>query len=566
LTYKEDGLVGDVLTGAASIRAHIRTYIQRRPAISGRLLALYALEFGLLAASLMLAHMLTIYVWRLPNGDVKLYHDYALAFWTQPPFLHQLPKEYPPLAILPFTLTLLPPIGDYMALYAYWMGALVLVGYLGFLRYSTRRRAIVYAVYLIVGATATLLARFDLVPALLTLAALWATQRRRFGYAYVLIAAGVLLKLYPIFLLPLVMIAQARAATARARIEGRLPAKAGETADGAGASAKRTAGQVVGKSGKQAGTTWRSLWPVGHIGGVKGFRGFRGMRPRAALHALLDDLLAHPATARVAQGGGLCLGLIAFGFWCALAVNPAGALSGFSYASDRPLQVESTPASLLWLGTLVGIPAHPDYSFVSLNYVGPLDALLKPLSALALVGACGLVYWRQARGRLTTGQAFVACLCAVLVTNKIFSPQYLIWVLPIVAAVEGFDVVWLAVCVLTTIDFPIIYQMRHPIWTVTYTPAFMLVLTVRNLLLIYITVRAIIRPRRARRRGGLSWGLGTARLDTALQAATASAGTAIQPTPQHAIQHATEHVPDALSHEATDARETHEGARPAVLG
>jgi hypothetical protein len=50
--------------------------------------------------------------------------------------------------------------------------------------------------------------------------------------------------------------------------------------------------------------------------------------------------------------------------------------------------------------------------------------------------------------------------------------------------------------VLTTLDFPIIYQMRHPIWTVPYTPEFMPVLAVRNLLLLYVTVRAIIGPRR----------------------------------------------------------------------
>src|SRR6185312_7752158 len=149
---------------------------------------------------------------------------------------------------------------------------------------------------------------------------------------------------------------------------------------------------------------------------------------------------------RLAAGVGLCAGIVALGFWTAFAINPNGALSGFNYASARPLQIEST------LATLLGIPAHPDYSFVSLNYVGPLDMVLKPLSMLALLALCLLVYWRQARGRLTVGQAFVACLCAVLATNKIFSPQYLIWLLPVVAAVEGFDIFWLAICILTTLD------------------------------------------------------------------------------------------------------------------
>jgi hypothetical protein len=527
--------VGDVLAVAASIPASVRASIRQRLVGRGWRPALYALELGLLVAGLVVTHLLTIYVWQLPNGDVKLYHDYALSFWTRPPIFHWMPKEYPPLAILPFTLTLVPPIADYMALYAYWMGALVLVGYLAFLRYSTRRRAIVYAVYLLIGAAATLLARFDIAPALVTLAALWATQRRRFGYAYVYLAAGVLLKLYPIFLLPLVMIAQARAATARARIEGRMPAVAHPPhADGLAYATHEKPAGVRGPA------QWSEWWSACRVWLI---------RPRAMMTYWLRRLWSQPATARVAQGVALCLGLIAFGFWCSLAMNPAGTLSGFSYASDRPLQVESTPASLLWLGTLVGIPAHPDYSFVSLNFVGPLDVALKPLSALALLGVCGLVYWRQARARLTVGQAFVACLCAVLVTNKIFSPQYLIWVLPIVAAVEGFDVLWLAVCVLTTVDFPIIYQMRHPIWTVTFTPAFMLVLAARNLLLIYITVRTIVRPRRVRRRSGLGLGLG-------LDAARAATGEG-----EHAASQDVSETPAA-----PETRAAREGARPAVLG
>jgi Glycosyltransferase family 87 len=409
--------------------------------------ALYAVEFGLLIVTLYVTRLISIYVWELPNGDVKLYRDYALTFWTRG--FHALPVEYPPLALLPFTLALLPPFGDYFTTYALWMLALVVLGYIGFLFYSSRRRALVYAVYLIVGAAGTLLARFDLIPALLTLGALWATQRRRFGWAYALIALGVLTKLYPAFLLPIVMIAQWRAATARARIEGYAPIE------------------------KLVGRWW---WD----------------RPTVVFRRLW----AQPATPRLAAGAGLCVGIIALGFWAALAISPAGALSGFNYAGARPLQIESTPATLLWLGTLLGIPAHPDYSFVSLNYVGPLDIILKPLSLVALLALCLLVYWRQAQGRLTVGQAFVACLCAVLATNKIFSPQYLIWLLPVVAAVEGFDLLWLAICVLTTLNYPIIYQMRHPIWTVPYTPEFMPVLAVRNLLLLYVTARAIIGPRR----------------------------------------------------------------------
>src|SRR5258708_30811169 len=114
--------------------------------------------------------------------------------------------ESPPLAILPFSLSLLPPFGDSHTIYAVWMGAAVIAGYIGFLRFSDRTRAMVYFAYLALGSAAVLLSRFDIVPALVTLAALWATERRRFGLAYALIAAGILIKLYTGFLRPVVIL------------------------------------------------------------------------------------------------------------------------------------------------------------------------------------------------------------------------------------------------------------------------------------------------------------------------------------------------------------------------
>ena len=410
---------------------------------------LVALEVAVIVAALVATRFLSINVWLVPFGDVAEYHTYAVAFWQTRPYFSSLPVEYPPLAIIPFTLTLLPALTDYVTVFAVWMGALVLLGYGGFLRFSTRRRGLIYVFYLVLGAAATLLARFDLVPALVTLAALWAAERRRFPLAYALLAAGILLKLYPVFLVPVVMVEQWR---------------------------------VVSRSASERGVAapWEAL------------RGWRA-QPRSAALRLWARLRTHPAPRQVALGVGICAGLVVLAFAVALAFDPSGALSGFNYAGARPLQVESTPASILWLGSLFGIPAAPDYSFTSLNFVGPLDIALKPLSAVALAGGCLWVYWRQARGKLSAGRAFLACLCVVLVTNKIFSPQYVIWVLPVVAYVEGFDLVWVAICFLTTLDFPIIYQLRHPIWTVPYSPQFMPVLALRNGLLLWVTLRVIIR-------------------------------------------------------------------------
>jgi hypothetical protein len=417
-------------------------------------------EVGLLALALVAMRSAVVATARLPNGDVVEYHTYALNFWTGHPIFTALPTEYPPLAILPFSLTLLPPLPAFESVFSWWAAAAVILGYLGYLRFSDRKRAIAYAVYLIIGAAATLVARFDIFPALVTLAALWATQRRHFAGAYLLLALGVLLKLYPIFLAPLPLIAQWQTLHATA-----------QPVEGATESVESV------ESVESAGVT-RRRWA----------RGWRGW-------------LRCPATWRTAEGAALLLGAVGLGFALAFVLNPSGALTEFTYAGARPLQVESTPATLLWLGSIVGIPAHPDFSFVSLNYVGPLDVVLKPLSTVALAVGCLWAYWRFARGRLSLAQAFLAVVCVVVVANKIFSPQYLIWITPFVAEVFGFDGLWLLICALTTLIFPYLYGLRNPIQTVTYDWAFMPVVAIRNILLLSFTLRAILSagPLRSRR-------------------------------------------------------------------
>src|SRR5260221_2301976 len=90
------------------------------------------------------------------------------------------------------------------------MVVLFVAGYVAIHRFASPRAANLYAVYIVLGGAITALPRFDLVPALVTVAALFAASKRRFTLAYVLLALGVLLKLYPLFLLPILMIEHRR--------------------------------------------------------------------------------------------------------------------------------------------------------------------------------------------------------------------------------------------------------------------------------------------------------------------------------------------------------------------
>jgi hypothetical protein len=372
-----------------------------------------------LAVTALLAS-LVLYM-HLPNvhGDQSLYDRYAWDFWAGHPPFHSLPAEYPLLALLPVSLTILPPLPDFVSVFAVWMLALLVVVVLAVARRESPRVAEVLAVTIAVGAWGTALGRYDLVPAAVTLVAFWAVQDRRFGLAYALLAVGALLKLYPALLVPIVAIEQSRA--------------------------------------------------LGH-------HPLRGRPPRAVL-----------------AGVGLFCVLTAAGFAVALLLDPSGWLGPFTYNARRPLQVESVPATLLWLSGLLGFAVGPDKSFGSDNLVGQLATPIGLAAEVALVAGLAWVYVTQARGRLRVDAAFAASLLVVICAGRVLSPQYLIWVLPFIAiVVRRFDPVWLAICVVTTIVFPFGYLQLHPgpPGHLANYPVFLLgLIALRNAVLVVATAR-----------------------------------------------------------------------------
>jgi hypothetical protein len=65
-------------------------------------------------------------------------------------------------------------------------------------------------------------------------------------------------------------------------------------------------------------------------------------------------------------------------------------------------------------------------------------------------------------------------------------------VLPFAAEVAGVDALWIAICLLTTLEYPILFDASFRQWTTTYTTPYMLVLAIRNGLLLYVTVQATL--------------------------------------------------------------------------
>jgi hypothetical protein len=184
------------------------------------------------------------------------------------------------------------------------------------------------------------------------------------------------------------------------------------------------------------------------------------------------------------------LGMCVVVFAVSLSLNVANTLIPFNYFQNRPIQVESFPATLLWIGKFFGYPLQFTFQYQSLDYLSPLSNKVSLLSTLLL--GVGLLYtfWLQWRGKIDLPMACLLTLLILLITGKVFSPQYLIWVAPLVAYVGKCDWKWLvswgSVSVLTTIIFPFMYV------SLGYIHDYYAVILVRDLLVLGIVCVLLI--------------------------------------------------------------------------
>lgn len=342
----------------------------------------------------------------LPAVDVVEYQCYARAFWGGPSAVATahlttcrvylgalpssaftaLPREYGPLAIIPFSLPALAPAAVYPWLFAVEMLAVIYAVTWLVWRYGPPGAAHAWLFYAMLGSMATAAGRFDIVPSACVVVALVALRQDRQKLAYAALAAGVLLKLYPLLLLPLFLIQTWRA--------------------------------------------WRSRpgEPPGHL--------WHGPATFAGITAAV-------------------LGLVAL-------LNPASVLDPLRFMGSRCVQVESLPATLsyLWAGLTGGAVAN-SYAFNAMcQQSAGLDGLATLCTLLALAGIALVAYlfWR---GRVALVFAAILTLCLAMVGTKVFSPQYLLWVSPLVALAYGLHtrafLAWGAVCLATTLCYPLSY-------------------------------------------------------------------------------------------------------------
>lgn len=193
-------------------------------------------------------------------------------------------------------------------------------------------------------------------------------------------------------------------------------------------------------------------------------------------------------------------------------------LSPLTWQGDRGLQIETLWATpLLWARAFSsGTWSTPYTRFYAFQVEGPGAAALTTLSTIATVAAVGLLVWLWWRAWRTgrpadlalVGLLGLAAACLLILPNKTLSPQYLLWIGGLLAALGAMvpdepllprlNLLVVVSCLLTQVLYPLGYGMlTGPHWSNAIGAA---LLTARNGLLIAVTVLVIARVVRLTRR------------------------------------------------------------------
>ena len=206
------------------------------------------------------------------------------------------------------------------------------------------------------------------------------------------------------------------------------------------------------------------------------------------------------------QGALVCAAVMAAIAGAAVAVSPDGALDAVRFQLDRPVQVESSPALVvLGLDAVGAGHAESVKSFRSDGLLHPASDAVTSLFLTVLVALVTLLCVRVASGGRDAGArelvlASLAACAGFALFGKVFSPQFVTWVLPLGTLAFAWRMHALAlavalVAVLTQIEFP-----AHYFDVVAREPLAVGVVALRNIALaavIALTLRELRTRRRA---------------------------------------------------------------------
>ena len=163
---------------------------------------------------------------------------------------------------------------------------------------------------------------------------------------------------------------------------------------------------------------------------------------------------------QVGVGLGVWVGVHALATW----YGGAGAWAWVTYMQTRGLHLASvyTAVALAWQG--LGTPVPMQFAFGCVQVATPWSAWCVAASPVLTVACLAITWWRMhpwqhSSAGLWRGAA--ACVAALLLTSKVLSPQYILWLVPLLgmaATVARCDklliVLTLGLCATTAGLFP----------------------------------------------------------------------------------------------------------------
>ena len=263
------------------------------------------------------------------------------------------------------------------------------------------------------------------------------------------------------------------------------------------------------------------LWPAMLVAGalaavvsgrVRMGSGLLGLGVAAKLWpgVLVPLVVAYVWKTRGRREALLCLALLAgVAFACFLpflVLAPGDVLNSIWRQARRPLQVESLGSALLLAGHhTFGLDLTMKSSSGSQNLQGGLPDAIAVVQGLVQVAVLIALWVSFARGPATRGRLVrysAAAAVAFIALGKVLSPQFLIWLLPLVPLVRGrrglvASVLLAAALVLTQLWFP----YRYWDLALTFDEAASWLVLARDVVLIALLV-VLVEPSRFRHRVG----------------------------------------------------------------
>jgi Glycosyltransferase family 87 len=191
-----------------------------------------------------------------------------------------------------------------------------------------------------------------------------------------------------------------------------------------------------------------------------------------------------------------CLVAIALVFLPSIPLEFNTLFSFLTYHKLRGLQMETLPAGLLFIAqklklTTLGI----EFNYGAMHLKSPIaTATLAwlPLIFLLLYAIAIWGYFKRSqlerKASSAYDQSLINCVFLVLlvfiISNKVFSPQYLIWLIPFAACLPIRQAsLFLGICILSTLIFPLMYRDLIATYSIP-----VLLLNIRNFLALGLTL------------------------------------------------------------------------------